>query len=232
MPHGNLNREPWNKGLTKYTHPSVLKISKTLSLQTTSNFSKWQQKNKRYYAQLKQGIKLAELYGVLLGDGYIEKLPRTERLIISFHSREKRRIHRIDRFIGNLFKTKPKIRNRLMSHCIDVYLYQKNISQRLGFPTGKKASFNLHIPRWVKKSDKYLLKCLKGLFESDGDLCIDKKYQTNVIKFTNTNQTLLDDVHQSLVHLGYHPQRRMLDVRLAQKKEVTDFVHRIDFRKV
>lgn len=84
-----MNKAPWNKSHTKFTHPSVLKISKTLASKSRSNFYKFQQRNKPIYHFLRRGVSLAELYGAILGDGCIEKFPRTESLIISFNSKEK-----------------------------------------------------------------------------------------------------------------------------------------------
>lgn len=73
--------------------------------------------------------------------------------------------------------------------------------------------------------------CLKGLFGTDGDWTVDRKNYTNVIKFTNYSDTLLEDVFVCLQRLGYHPQQRQHDVRLARHLEVERFVRWIKFRQ-
>lgn len=232
MKKSESKRVPWNKGHSKHTHPSVKKISETLSSKLNSNFHQWQQqRSKKTYRPLIQCSQLAELYGTVLGDGYIEIFPRTERLIISFNAKEKDHIDHIARIISDLFGLSPKVRHRKDSQCTDIYFYQRCISERLHFPTGRKSSHKLRIPNWIKNDKEYLVSCLKGLFESDGNWTIDKANYTNVISFRNNQQGLLDDVFEALLMLSYHPQRRKLDIRLARKREVNDFANQISFRK-
>lgn len=221
----------WNKGETKYTNESVMKISKTLSLKPKSNFWRWQQLHKVNYTTPKPSSILAELYGTILGDGCIEKLPRTEKLTISFNRKEQGHIAHVERIITKIFHKAPSRRIRTSSQCDDLYLYQNFLSKRLNFPIGTKLEYKLQIPEWIKSKKEYLRECLKGLFETDGDWVVDKKYKTNVIKFTNHCQTLLDDIYNCLCKLGYRPQRRTRDIRLAKNAEVARFVHWIQFRQ-
>lgn len=229
--HGNVGKVPWNKGYTKDTHPSVLNISHTLASKPRSNFYEWQQKNKVTYPNFKKNVALAELYGTILGDGCIEILPRTEKITISFNFKEKKHIEHVKKLLKQIFQKEPKIRHRKTCKCTDVYIYQKYISERLNFPSGIKLNHDLRIPKWIKNNHRHLLVCLKGLFETDGCWTIDKSNYTSVISFRNNLQGLLDDVFTALVKLGFHPQRRKLDVRLARKKEVKEFADLISFRK-
>ncbi|MFA4874132.1 MAG: LAGLIDADG family homing endonuclease [bacterium] len=224
-------RIPWNKGHTKHTHLSVLKISKTLASKPKSNFANWQENHKKTYANVAADADLAELYGIILGDGHIERLARTERLIISCNADHHEQIQHVSDIVGRVFQRQPKIRRRKSCHCHDVYLYEKYISDRLSFPTGRKSVHDLRIPDWIKKEENYLLRCLKGLFETDGNWTIDINNYTNVISFRNNLQGLLDDVFEALKRLGFHPQRRRLDVRLARKQEVLDFVDKTRFMR-
>lgn len=222
---------PWNKGLTKFTNSSLLKTSIALANKKKSNFWKWQKENKPKYSKLVYSEILAEFYGTMLGDGCIEKLARTEKITISFNRKEQEHLQHIAKIIILLFDKKPSIRIRKTSQCDDLYLYQKELANRLKFPYGIKMNHKLEIPRWIKNNQLYLKHCLKGLFETDGDWFIDKKYQTNVIKFTNHSNSLLKDLHKVLISLNYHPQLRKYDVRLARKEEVYKFVEWIQFRK-
>ena len=222
---------PWNKGLTKDINNSLLKISNALKGKEKSNFWCWQQKNKVEYKKLKHSEDLAEFFGTMLGDGCIEKLERTEKITVSFNRKEQDHLKHVFEIIFRLFNKNPSIRIRKNSQCDDLYIYQKKLSKRLKFPCGRKLDHELKIPKWIKSNKQYLKKCLKGLFETDGDWFIDKKYNTNVIKFTNHSDSLLDDINISLINLGYHPQRRKYDVRLARREEVYKFVDWISFRK-
>jgi len=163
--------------------------------------------------------------------GCIEKFARTEKLVVTCFSEHKKQIAHLKNVIYKLFLKKPLLRKRKDSRAVEVYFYQKHIAKRLKFPTGMKLKHKLAIPGWVFDDKSYLLKCLKGLFETDGDFTIDSHNYTYVLKFSNQSQSLLDDVHKALVGLGYHPQRRRIDVRLARKKEAFGFAKRIRFRQ-
>src|SRR3989344_3671297 len=82
----------WNKGQTKYTNPSVKKISDTMKLRKINNFKIWMDKMKAEgkikskYPPFKKDGNLAELIGVVLGDGHISSYPRTEELRIISNS--------------------------------------------------------------------------------------------------------------------------------------------------
>lgn len=221
----------WNKGLTKLTSPSLLKMSVTLASKKKSNFWKWQEENKIKYSKLAHSKELAEFYGTMLGDGCMEKFARTDKITISFNRKEQDHLQHVFKIIFSLFNKEPKIRVRKTCKCDDIYFYQKDLSIRLKFPYGNKLMNNLVIPQWIKNDIEYSRHCLKGLFETDGDWFIDKKYDTNVIKFTNYSISLLNDLYGVLINLGYHPQLRKNDVRLARRKEVCEFVEWIQFRK-
>jgi len=196
-----------------------------------SNFWKWRQLHKPKYKIINKTKHLAEFYGTMLGDGCIEKFQRTDKMTISFNRKEVGHIKHIKKIITKLFGKQPTTRKRKDARCNDLYLYQKFISKRLHFPYGYKLDHTLRIPKWIKQKKLYLKHCFKGLFETDGDWTIDKKYGTNVIKFSNRSDSLLDDIAHELCKLGFHPQRRKIDTRLARQAEVYKFVKWIQFRK-
>lgn len=224
-------RTPWNKGKTKYDHPSV--ASMATKMKSIDNLAKWRKENqKRQYPSLKKSEQLAELYGTILGDGYIFRFPRTERLIISFNSKEKDHIKHIAKIINKLFDKHPTVITRNSCNCTDISLYQKYLSKRLHFPIGRKLNHKLRIPEWIRAKNSFLLKCLKGLYESDGYWHIDPKYNTNVMGFVNRSQSLLRDVHKSVEALGFHPWiSSEVKVILSKRAETKKFAKLIKFRQ-
>lgn len=219
----------WNKGLSKKNHPGLAKIAKARSKR--NNFAQWQKTHPIKYASLCKDSELAEFYGTMLGDGCIEKFARTEKLSISFNSKENRHILHIRKIIKHLFKKESTVQSYKKSHCINLVLYQKNISNRLKFPTGRKKLHSIGIPYWILKNKKFLIKCLKGLFETDGDWVIDKKYGTNVMKFTNVIPELLKDVYKSLISLGFTAHLGKRRVTVSRKSETKKFAKMIRFRQ-
>lgn len=167
----------------------------------------------------------------MLGDGGIEKFPRTEKLSIACNSKESDHIVHIANLIKKLFRKRPFIRTVKNKNCVSIGIYQNHISQRLKFPLGKKKNYSLVIPPWIKNDKQYLIRCLKGLFETDGDWVIDKTYGTNVIKFTNIIDSLLDDVHKCLIKLEFPANRGKRRVTISRTTEVERFVNLIKFRQ-
>ncbi len=220
---------PWNKGKTKSELKGLAKIAE--ARKKTNNFLVWQKAHPVKYAPLKKSEDLAEFYGTMLGDGCIEKFPRTEKLSIALNSKETEHIPYIVNLTEKLFKKKPFIRRIKNVNCVYVGIYQNNISKRLDFPWGEKQKHQLIIPPWIKNNRRYLIPCLKGLFETDGDWVIDKKYGTNVIKFTNVIDSLLDDIYKSLINLGFYAHRGKKRVTISKTKEVEKFVNLIKFRQ-
>lgn len=220
---------PWNKGKTQLELSGLAKIAE--ARKKTNNFLEWRRANPIKYAPLTKSVGLAELYGTVLGDGCLERFPRTEKLSIAFNSKEGRHIIYIAKLIERLFKKRPFIRKIENAHCVYVGIYQKNISKRLKLPLGKKYNHSLRIPLWIKNNKLYLIRCLKGLFETDGDWVVDRTYGTSVIKFTNIIESLLDDVYKCLIDLGFHANRGKRRVTISRAEEVKRFVNLIKFRQ-
>lgn len=222
MPH-----RAWNKGLTKKTSAALARISH--ARQTKNNFAGWQKKHPVYYAQIPYNGDFAELYGTLLGDGCIEKFPRTEKLDISFNAKEVEHIEHTKKLILKLFKKEPSVNRQI--NCIHLTLYQKKLSERLEFPCGKKKNYDIRIPHWIKEDKKFLVRCLKGLFESDGSWVIDPKYNTNCMDYTSIHENLLRDIQQAMRSLGFSANLTRRRVILSRRAETAAFAKLIEFRQ-
>ncbi len=230
FPGANIGSMPWAKGETKEANLSLLKLSDTLKTKKVWNFTNWQRKNKIYYHNLEKDKSLAELIGAALGDGTLEKFPRTERLRIICNSKEKEHILHIADMLRTKFKKLPHIFKRKKKNAIDIYIYQCKISKRLGLSTGNKIKNNVGIPSWIKHNKKFAISCLKGLFETDGCFVEDEDNYTQIIEFKNNCRRLREDVYSILCRLGYHPQFGKNYIRLARRAEVYSFKKLINFR--
>ena len=120
-------KRPWNKGYTKFTHPSLMKTSKTFIAKPKNNFYNWQIKNRKKYKPLRKSCNLAELIGVILGDGHIEKFPRTEktkRNCIRISVYEKHISRRLNIPTGNRSRIKILVPKWILNNknCIISYL--------------------------------------------------------------------------------------------------------------
>ena len=228
---------PWNKGLTKENNSQVKKISDTFKRKNINNFLKWR------YKMIQKGeiipnrpplIKsshLALLTGLILGDGNIHRFPRTEKLTITLGLDKPNLILFTETLVEEIFKKKPKTLKHNTGNAVRIYIYQKQISERLEIPSGNRRYSTTGIPRWTWKSKEYLISCLRGLFEAEGSLSIHLPTYTYNFAFSNRNIKLLDDVRKALVKLGFHPEIRPDAIRLRRKEEVKYFKNLINFRR-
>lgn len=167
---------------------------------------------------------LAELIGVVLGDGNIYKFDRCQRLVISCNSIKRQYIKHIAGLVEKVLRKQPVLKKRKQAQCIDVCLYMQAVDEALGLPAGNKIKNNVTIPRWIYKNKKFLTKCLKGLFETDGDYAFNKRFNVQFVEFCNECEALRQSVYEALLLLGYSPQLGKRYVRLAKKTEVSKFL--------
>jgi hypothetical protein len=91
-------------------------------------------KIKSIYSEFQKNADLAELMGVVLGDGHIQKFPRTERLLIFSNSTNKGFVKRYEKLVKSIFHKQPYVYKQKQSNCTRISLYEKHISKRLGVP--------------------------------------------------------------------------------------------------
>jgi len=230
-------RQSWIKGKTKDTDERVRKISETFRKKKIDNFLKWRQEKQKQgiirstYPAFKRSGELAFLIGMVLGDGNIGKFLRTERLVVALNSKYPLLVDYVSYIMTKFFEKEAIVHRVKTSNCVRIWVYQKKISERLRIPSGNKRWITSGIPKWVWQTRKYLIECLKGLFEAEGSLSIHLPTCTYNFSFTNKNQKLLDDVEKALRNLGFNPEIRSDRIRLRKKKEVFIFKDLIRFRE-
>ena len=185
----------WNKGLTKENNTSVRKISRTMRLRKIDNFKSWRDrmkaegKIKSSYLPLKKNGDLAELIGVVLGDGHICIYPRTEELRVISNSNNPGFIERYARIMQNVFDKKPYVVPNPRQNSTKIGFYQKFISKRLGVPTGARKYAVIKVPSWILREKEYIVRYLRGLYEAEGSIHFHKRTYTHKFIFTSANQS-------------------------------------------
>ena len=230
-------RTSWSKGLTKDTHPSLRKISETMRRKKLDNFAAWRIEAARKgkwrtsFPPLPKNGDLAELIGVVLGDGHIEKFPRTERLLIFSHSSNKGFIKRYTRLVELVFEKKTYVYKETNVNCVRISLYEKSISKRLGIPTGARKLSKIEIPSWISRNKAFTLRYLRGLYEAEGSYSVPLPTSTHKFVFTNMNQSMLKNVVKLLRVLGFSPHFDLKRVQLSRRAEVERAMNLLEFRK-
>ena len=140
-----------------------MKISETMRRKKIDNFAKWREKmiavglmNFKYPAFKRNGD-LAELIGVILGDGHLSKFPRTEELTIFSNANNPGFIKRYATLLKTLFKKKPYIAKTSWANCVRIRIYQKDIKTRLGVPYSPRRRKRIIIPGWILANKKYIV---------------------------------------------------------------------------
>lgn len=182
------------------------------------------------YKKLEKNIFLAELIGIVLGDGNLIRFKRTEALRITCNSNNENYVVYVCALINKVFGKEPRYSKRKNENTIDIRLYQKYIISRLELPSGNKIENNVGVPSWVYKKKKYIVKCLKGLFETDGHFRRNLDNYLHVIELRNCCGQILKDADSMLKIMGFNPQLGKNYVRLARKKEVYEFLETINFK--
>lgn len=200
------------------------------------NFKVWRDQMKKEgkikssYNSLKQNGDLAELIGVILGDGHIYKHERCESLRITGDAQKYGFIEYSANLVESVFGKVPTIKKVARSNGVTVTIYEKMISQRLRIPTGSRADINYKLPEWISQNRTYQIKFLRGLYEAEGSLSFHERTYTHKFIFTNANESLLALVTDLVSKLGYHPHRSYRKVQVSKKAEVQKLPNLLQFR--
>lgn len=213
------------------------KISETMKKRKVDNFFLWREKMKKLgliksvYPNFQKNGNLAELIGVVLGDGYIGKFPRCEVLRVLSNSNNHGFVKRYFNLMKKVLRKKPTVAKKNSANCITITVYEKWISKRLGIPTGARKEKMIRIPQWILRRRDYIIRYLRGLYEAEGSYCIHKPTSTYKFQFTNRNQSMLRNVKKLLTRLDFNPYTTGYQVQIARKKEVEGIRKLLHFRQ-
>ncbi len=202
-----------------------------------NNFKKWMDEMKRKgkikskYPSFNKSPALAELIGVVLGDGNIQQFPRTERLIIAANSNNAGFVERYSGLVKAIFGKNPCCMKSKRAQCIRISIYEKFISKRLGVPPGNRKLSKVGIPAWAWKRKQLLTGCLRGLYEAEGSFSVHLPTSTYKASFSNKNPKLLEDVYKSLQILGFHPLYERYRIMVSRKDEFFRLKSLLSFRE-
>jgi hypothetical protein len=213
------------------------KISETMKARKLDNFKAWRDrmkvegKIKSSYEPFEKSADLAELIGVVLGDGHIQRFPRTERLLIFSNANNPGFIERYTRIVEAIFGKKPYVYKQKDKECIRISIYEKEISSRLGVPAGARKDLSLPVPEWILSNPECIVRYLRGLYEAEGSVSYHPPTYTHKFSFANANQSLLENVYDLMVSLGFHPSRGAKMIQISRKDEVARAIELIQFRR-
>jgi len=150
---------------------------------------------------LKENQKLAEMIGIILGDGHLhkkgEKSYKDSVLSISLNRiDEKNYVKYVKEFMEKMFKVEPEVFPRKDSKGVDLKLYGDGLVDTLvskGLKTGDKVENQVIVPDWIKKDRLLVVGGLKGLTDTDGSIYVASRNKTININFRNASRPLVKD---------------------------------------
>lgn len=118
--------------------------------------------------------KLAELIGIILGDGHLHK--KDNCLTITGSIEDYYYYQKISKIMFRLFNKKAKIRKRNDRNSFYIMIYSKEMMEfltKIGMIRGNKKYAK--IPKFIFDEEEYLKSFTRGLFDTDGSLKFSKQ---------------------------------------------------------
>lgn len=156
---------------------------------------------------LEMSSELAELVGIHFGDGHMTKRKHHGyRLHYSCNMSEREYMHYITNKFEKLFNISLKLYERSDKSCFELYFLSKTLciffNEFLEVPYSPKK--DLRIPKMILKNKEYLISFLRGLFDTDGCVTLQRmgKYTYPLVKITTKDKLFAEQISSSFELLG------------------------------
>jgi len=157
---------------------------------------------------------LAEIIGVVLGDGHLEKSYRTGHYAVKICGGEDD-LEYLQSFVAPLFL---KVFGRRLKNFrfkkakgVMFYVHDKNVVFTLehhGLKPGNKKDNDACMPAWIFENEGYLKACSRGLFDTDGTV-FPKSTNPSVpqLELTSKVKGIQRTFRRGLLQLGFKPSK-------------------------
>ena len=179
--------------------------------------------------------KLAELMGILIGDGHLSEY----QVGITTNSKTDMGHALFTKsLIEELFGISVNLKIKKGENTVNILAYSRNLVlllNRNGMPIGNKIKNNVSIPSWILKNNLHQKAFIRGLFDTDGCVYIDthkirgKSYKHYGWTITSYADKLKDGVIEVLKHLEFNPtnKKTQKSIFLRRQKEVASYFREI-----
>lgn len=170
----------------------------------------------------KMSVELAEILGVINGDGHLGK--NGQEISITGNALEKDYFD----YLKVLFERTFNLEFRLFmttSTVLKLKIYSTELSKILNkefnLPLGKKKG-RLYIPKQVFSSDNFLISYIRGLFDTDGTIYIRRK-KDMVIEIISADPNYLIQIKKALVRLNFRTGISGKHLYIYNQEEIVRF---------
>jgi len=202
---------------------------------TTGKFNKNPTTQPKSIIKPQKSKNLSEFCGIILGDGGMSK----NQLTITLHHIDDKDYSKfVIKLIKKLFKINPSVYHDAENSVNDIVVSRINLIkflQSLGLVIGNKIKQQIDIPKWIQRDKKFLIACVRGLFDTDGSI-VNHRYKVNnrvysykKIDFTSGSLSLIKTVHNSLKKLGINNgiRRNNKSIKIESQKDVKKYFNLI-----
>jgi len=157
---------------------------------------------------------IAEIIGVILGDGHLEKSFRSGHYAVKICGGEDD-LEYLASFVAPLFLRVfgKQLKNFRFKKAKGVmfYIHDKNVVFTLehhGLKPGNKKDNDACVPPWVFENEAYLIACLRGIFDTDGTV-FPKSANPRIpqLELTSKIEGIQRTFRQGLLQLGFKPSK-------------------------
>lgn len=147
---------------------------------------------------------LAEEFGIHIGDGSMNLYKNKGLTSIAIDPRDKDYMNFIKGLYKKLYNVDVKLRTWSRAYGFQLSSTELvEFKNKFGLPLGKKE--NIKIPEWIKKNKQFQKACLRGIFDTDGTLYIETKYNKPYprIQISSISEPLIEDIYSILIDFEF-----------------------------
>ena len=181
--------------------------------------------------------RLAELFGILIGDGGIT--PFQVRVTVDKKT-DKEYSKYVKQLFEDLFGVRASAYELDNRPTIDIVVSRKllvtYLNQR-GLPIGNKIRQEIDIPGWIKPNREFSKACVRGIFDTDGCVYFDshkikeRNYKSINLAITSASGKLLFSIYEILAREGLAPTiSSSRSIRIRKSEQVRQFFDKIGSR--
>ncbi len=227
--------------LSNLHHGHIDKMNEYFGVKLPLHSQDWES-----HFKLQQDEQLAEMVGIALGDGSLEyydlnhPIPKGKHkgnsLTISLNRiDEPEYVEYVADFMELLFKKKSSRYLAKKGKGIRLVLFGRALVEELmshGLIPGNKVENQVSVPVWIRQIKLLIIKCLKGLTDTDGNFTVIKRDRSILLVFTNASKPLVKDFKSMCNVLGIEtsnikPDKRRdknYQVRITKRDHVKKFI--------
>ncbi len=174
---------------------------------------------------------LTELLGILMGDGHLSDY----QIKVTTNSiTDRQHAQFVKQLFVKQFNLPVALSFRKYENAVNVVVSSKNTVKffsRVGMPIGHKINNNISVPAWVMTKPEYQKAFLRGLFDTDGCIYLDKHlikgklYKHMGWTITSYAGKLIEGIIKILRDLGFNPTYRVSQrsIYLRRQSEIKKY---------